>query len=211
MYAIFNLLKSVNDVVLYDNYSLSEVHIYVGCAMYPTGPNGKLTTAPGQYTVNIADLDMVSGVDYTLSDVTGEIYVIAHAVVCEIPWTIADIGYGSNTTLNVNCGLRLLFEESSNDGNISSLSLISTGLRVYPNPFSDMVTFEFISPMDAHARLEITDLLGQRVAILLNKNVKKGVFNRIQYEPSSLVSGVLIYRLWLDKYVQVGRIIYKDE
>ena len=51
-----------------DGYELRETHVYAGNAKNPTDKKGKLTVAPGQYT--IAD------------DLSGEIYVIAHAVVC---------------------------------------------------------------------------------------------------------------------------------
>ncbi|NHF61560.1 hypothetical protein FK220_019565 [Flavobacteriaceae bacterium TP-CH-4] len=50
-------------------YDVEETHTYAGTEMFPTDKKGKLTVAPGQYS--IAD------------DLSGEIYVIAHAVVCQ--------------------------------------------------------------------------------------------------------------------------------
>ena len=49
-------------------YSVEETHTYAGNDMFPVGNNGKATVAPGQYTVG--------------TNLSGEIYVIAHAVVC---------------------------------------------------------------------------------------------------------------------------------
>ncbi|WP_222983957.1 hypothetical protein [Flagellimonas meishanensis] len=51
-----------------DDYVVAETHTYAGNGMFPTDKNGKLTVAPGQYTIG--------------EDLEGEIYVIAHAVVC---------------------------------------------------------------------------------------------------------------------------------
>jgi hypothetical protein len=86
-----------------------------------------------------------------------------------------------------------------------------TEMKVYPNPFSDKVMFEFVVAEDAHARLEITNILGQRVAVLMDQHVQKGVLNRLEYEPVDVISQMLIYRLILDDNIQTGRIIYKKE
>lgn len=51
-----------------DTYEVSETHTYAGSTMYPIAKNGKETVAPGQY--------------YIEENLSGEIYVIAHAVVC---------------------------------------------------------------------------------------------------------------------------------
>lgn len=49
------------------SYSVDETHTYAGNEMFPS-KNGTSTVAPGQYTIT--------------ENLTGEIYVIAHAVVC---------------------------------------------------------------------------------------------------------------------------------
>ncbi len=49
-------------------YSVEETHTYAGNAMFPTDKKGKATVAPGKYTIQ--------------ENLSGEIYVIAHAVVC---------------------------------------------------------------------------------------------------------------------------------
>ena len=51
-----------------EGYELRSTHVYAGKDKYPTDKKGKITLAPGQYT--IAD------------DLTGDIYVIVHGVVC---------------------------------------------------------------------------------------------------------------------------------
>jgi hypothetical protein len=82
-------------------------------------------------------------------------------------------------------------------------------LKAYPNPFQDKVTFEFVSGKDSHAVLEITNILGQKITTLLDKQVKMGVLNQIEYQPKNVVPGILIYRLILDGSIQNGRIVYK--
>lgn len=50
-------------------YEVKETHTYAGNNMFPTKKNGQATVAPGQYTIE--------------SNLNGDIFVIAHAVVCE--------------------------------------------------------------------------------------------------------------------------------
>ncbi|KJF41881.1 T9SS type A sorting domain-containing protein [Draconibacterium sediminis] len=83
-------------------------------------------------------------------------------------------------------------------------------LIAYPNPFSDKVTFEFVSGKDAHGVLEVYNLFGQRVARVMDRPVLRGELNKVEYAPEHRVSGIYLYRLDLDGDVQVGRIIYKE-
>jgi hypothetical protein len=85
----------------------------------------------------------------------------------------------------------------------------STPLKVYPNPFSDKVVFEFAAGEDTRAVVEITNILGQKIATLMDEHVAKGVVNRVEYAPADVAPGILIYRLILNNGVQSGRIIYK--
>ena len=86
--------------------------------------------------------------------------------------------------------------------------LDEAGLRVYPNPFSSRVAFEFVSGKDAHARLEIYNITGQVISILFNQEVKAGSLNRIEFLPNDVTPGVLLYRLRLDHETQVGKLLY---
>ncbi len=61
-------------------YTMDEAHVYAGSAMFPQ-KNGVDTVAPGQYTV-VSDLTNATTATYTISGLSGDIYVIAHGVVC---------------------------------------------------------------------------------------------------------------------------------
>jgi len=87
---------------------------------------------------------------------------------------------------------------------------LASELKVYPNPFISAVYFEFVSGRDANARLEIFNLLGQKVNTLLDQRVETGVLNRIEYRPIA-TPGVLFYRLSLDDEIFNGKLIYNKE
>jgi hypothetical protein len=93
---------------------------------------------------------------------------------------------------------------------VVSLHFEASELKVYPNPFSDKINFEFVPANDSHAVLEIYNLLGQSVARLLDQQVEGGVMNRVEYTPTQITSGIYIYKLNLDGKISVGRIIYKE-
>jgi hypothetical protein len=65
-------------------YSLKEVHLYVGSEEFPRDKQGDYTIAPGQYPKKASSL---SGQTYTfnVTGLSGNVYVIAHAVVDGFP------------------------------------------------------------------------------------------------------------------------------
>lgn len=64
-------------------YSLKEVHLYVGNNEFPT-KNGEFTISPGQYPKKASGLDGQT-YSFTVNNLSGSIYVIAHAVVYGFP------------------------------------------------------------------------------------------------------------------------------
>lgn len=83
-----------------------------------------------------------------------------------------------------------------------------SGLKAYPNPFRTSVNFEFVPEHDAQARLELFDMLGQKISTLLYIPVNKGVMNKVEYKPDGINSGFLFYRLTLGDEVTAGKMLY---
>ena len=64
----------------------------------------------------------------------------------------------------------------------------------YPNPFNPSTTIAFGVPATSKVRLEVFDLLGRKVATLINdESMTAGRYN-IQFDARHLASGVYIYR-----------------
>ncbi len=197
--------KVTVNFVMYEGYAMNEAHVYVGSDKYPKFKRGRKwvsTVAPGQYPYVSGPLENVAGLTgIEFTGVSGDLYIIAHAVTCE---AVCDWEREI-----VNLTEEIVADNKSAE--IVTQELEAKDLKVYPNPFGDKVTFEFVSAKDARARLEITNVLGQRIAVLMNENVKEGLLNRVEYKPVDVATGILIYRLILDEGVQSGRIIYKKE
>ena len=63
----------------------------------------------------------------------------------------------------------------------------------YPNPFNPSTTIEFAVPVRSHVKIEIFNLLGQRVAELLNGEVGPGYYEK-EWQ-AAVSSGLYLYRI----------------
>ncbi len=64
----------------------------------------------------------------------------------------------------------------------------------YPNPFNPTTTIRFAVPLEGPVELSVYDILGRKVATLVNENYNAG-FHNIQWDAGNLSSGTYIYRL----------------
>jgi hypothetical protein len=170
------------------------------------GKKPKPTVAPGQYTFTDQDAIVNNGADITIDNVTGPFWIIVHGVVCELTCSCTDEPFNT-----LSLGTESIASVVKKSAEITNINLSTSDLKVYPNPFSDKVMFEFTSNVDAHAVLEITNLLGQKIKTLIDQPVREGVRNSVEFEPQGQVSGIYIYRLYLDDNVQIGKLIYNKE
>ncbi|MFQ5863944.1 MAG: T9SS type A sorting domain-containing protein [bacterium] len=65
----------------------------------------------------------------------------------------------------------------------------------YPNPFNPETTIEFVIPNDASTTLKVYNMLGQEVQTLINENLRAGVIYKVNFNGSSLPSGIYFYVL----------------
>ncbi len=66
--------------VLTEGFTLNDVHLYVGESFLPTGRNGNYTYAPGQFPLIAESVDS-DAYTFVINNVSGSVYVAAHAVV----------------------------------------------------------------------------------------------------------------------------------
>jgi len=80
-------------------------------------------------------------------------------------------------------------------------------IKAYPNPFSDQVSFRFVSPVKGKAILEIYNIGGQRMAVLFNGMVDAGISKTVQYTQGKAdAGGTLIYKLTIGDRVLHGKV-----
>jgi len=74
----------------------------------------------------------------------------------------------------------------------------------YPNPFNPSTTIEFDLFQKGKVELEIYNFLGEKVAILVNKEIAPGSY-RINFNATGLSSGVYFYTLKADDHKAVKK------
>ena len=76
----------------------------------------------------------------------------------------------------------------------------------YPNPFNPMTSIKYDLPNASEVSLKIFDMLGAEVKTLVNERQEPGRYE-IRFDASSLASGVYIYRLNANDYVNAKKMI----
>ena len=77
----------------------------------------------------------------------------------------------------------------------------------YPNPFNPVTTIEFSLPENTqNAKLTIYNMLGQKVAELVNTSLEAGIY-RYQWDAKNAASGLYIYELRTEKFVSTKKML----
>lgn len=94
-------------------------------------------------------------------------------------------------------------QEDVLDGSLPQMFGLSQN---YPNPFNPITEFKYALPKDCHVRLEIHNILGQRVATLVNGKQKVG-YKAARWDASPFASGIYFYRLQAGDFTQTRKMI----
>ncbi len=76
----------------------------------------------------------------------------------------------------------------------------------YPNPFNPTTTIQFAVPTVSDVKLEVFNILGQKVTTLVNRRMEAGL-HAVNFNASNLSSGVYFYRLQSGNFVQTKKMM----
>ncbi len=76
----------------------------------------------------------------------------------------------------------------------------------FPNPFNAATTIRYWIPQSSHVKLDIFNLLGQKVATLVNRVQEQGEYF-IHWQPQDKASGVYVVRLQSGRKVKVRKMV----
>ena len=76
----------------------------------------------------------------------------------------------------------------------------------YPNPFNPITVISWQSPVGSHQNLKVYDLLGKEVATLVDEYKPAGSYE-IEFNASSLSSGIYIYKLTAGEFTSTKKFI----
>jgi len=76
----------------------------------------------------------------------------------------------------------------------------------YPNPFNPSTVIGYQLPVSSHVLLEVFDITGRRIAILVDESQQTG-HHHATFDASNLASGVYLYRLTAGEVVQTRQMV----
>jgi len=77
----------------------------------------------------------------------------------------------------------------------------------YPNPFNPVTIINYQLPMTSDVNISIYNLLGQKVATLINERKQAG-YHQVEWDATGFASGVYYYRMVAGNYVETRKMIY---
>jgi hypothetical protein len=83
---------------------------------------------------------------------------------------------------------------------------LSFSLSAYPNPFNPQSTISFSVPRESEVRLEVFNVAGQRVRVLLHERITPGI-HRVEFTAPDLPSGLYFARLTCDKFAASQKLL----
>ena len=128
----------------------------------------------------------------------------------------------SFVTFDIQSGLYLSIKKNANNvtifvdsvGTISSLENETDDRTIrsyelsqnYPNPFNPSTTIQFALPQAAFVSLEVFNIVGERVDVLVSQELNSGQYN-YTWNGLTLTSGVYFYRLQAGNFVETRKMI----
>ena len=126
---------------------------------------------------------------FTAGDWSGEGYVVAFAV--------HGLEFG-NTETSVQ-----------GSGKVTISTPLPTEFALHqnhPNPFNPGTQIRFDTPRESMVRLDIYNMAGQWITRLVEEALDAGQ-HTVMWSPAGLPSGVYIYRLHADEYVEIQKML----
>ena len=77
----------------------------------------------------------------------------------------------------------------------------------YPNPFNPETSITFSLDKAGKATLTVYNMIGQKVATLIEKKLAEGV-HQVDFSASNLPTGVYFYRLQVGNQVSMKKMVY---
>jgi parallel beta-helix repeat protein len=144
------------------------------------------------------------------NDIRIKVYSQAHAQVFDAQLSpvnekSGNLQYEGNTYAHVS--LKSYSDITIDD----AIAKTHDGVKAYPNPFTDQVTFTYILDKTTHVTLEISNIIGNKTALLLNKNQPAGkhelIWNGTDDSGESVPEGVYTYSITFGNKQKNGVII----
>jgi hypothetical protein len=119
----------------------------------------------------------------------------------------------ANPSTAIAGGSIVIHNSKTKSVEISEINSVAEMLNitVYPNPFNDRLRFDFVSPADVNARIDLFDMNGRLVKTIFEQQVEADQYYEAEFKPETIISAFYVYRITLGDNVQNGKVIFKKE
>ncbi len=182
--------------ISFDTDSLAD-GFYLARIFYRT-PDGAQT---GKISINGTDAGMLNfTADTSFTSTTTQLFQIKNGQVTTQAGNQASLKLTTNGHVIIDY-LQLAQKTTAVEpGNNNQLPGAYSLSQNYPNPFNPTTNIRFKLPEASNVQLTVYNLLGQKVATLINNRMSAGV-HVVQFDASHLASGLYFYRLKAGSFV----------
>jgi hypothetical protein len=124
-----------------------------------------------------------------------------------------DSSDNANPSTALGGGSIVIHNGKAKSAEISEINSVAEAINmtVFPNPFTDRLYFDFISPAEANARIDLFDMSGKLVKTIFDQTISAGMEYEAEFKPEVIISATYIYRFVLGNEVYHGKVIYMNE
>lgn len=205
---------SSNPTILADDLTLSGL-ISECISNIPNRPISTNTTIFGCDTLNIQDVKITSGV--TVEITAGEVVTLGHGFHAvegsDVTIRIETVGRGTINCLGVSTNDELAGAvdiqeyENHDSGNDFQEESKNFSFSIFPNPASGFVTVDYTLHVDAPICIELYNMFGQRIKLILpQQNQKSGNYS-VQTSVADLGTGTYYIRVSSGSQIESKQLI----
>jgi len=113
------------------------------------------------------------------------------------------------TASEISTSYQATLSKQANSGPVEPTAFVPTAFRLYqnhPNPFNPITTIWFDIPIRTTAALTVYNLVGQKVAVLVDGSVEPGS-HTITWDARALPSGIFLYELTAGGFVDRKKLL----
>jgi hypothetical protein len=181
------------------------------------------TNIPGVYTITVTDTNLPANVSLELIDrETGERIDVYEKSEITFEWknvakrnplfdrdknqnNLADVVEFEPVSSVASEQPRFVIRSVSTESDENTLPDNFTLHQNYPNPFNPTTIISYDLPENTEVNLSVYDMMGRRVATIVNENVAAGS-HRVEFDAGTLSSGTYMYRLQAGGNIQTKKL-----
>jgi protocatechuate 3,4-dioxygenase beta subunit len=80
-------------------------------------------------------------------------------------------------------------------------------LQNYPNPFNPTTTIEYALPVSGFVTINVFDILGREVAVLVNEHKAAGVWHKVTFDLGNLPAGAYFYHMQAGTFHKTRKLV----